>query len=94
MPLFVEGVIQSVGDDDVVEEFNIHHFTGTVEAPCQYLIAFAGGEVARGMIVADGEDGTVREDGLPHDDADVDGRLCDTTMRDTHFLDETVVLVQ
>ena len=80
MPLFVEGVIQSVGDDDVVEEFDVHHFTGTVETPSEYLIIFAGGEIARGMVVADGENGAVREDGLPHDDADVDGGFCDAAM--------------
>ena len=93
-PLFVEGVIQAVGDDDVVEEFDVHYFTGTVETPSEYLIIFAGGEIARGMVVADGENGAVREDGLPHDDADVDGGFSNATMRDTHFLDETVVLVQ
>ena len=76
----MEGVIQTVGDDDMVEEVDVHHLAGTVEAPCQYLIVFAGGEITRGMVVTDGEDSAVREDGLPHDDADVDGCFCDAAM--------------
>ena len=89
----MEGIVLPIGDDDVVEEFDVHHFAGTVEVPCQYLIVVAGGEITRGMVVTDGEDSAVREDGLPHDDADVDGGFCDTAMRDANFLDETVVLV-
>ena len=89
----MEGVILPIGDDDVVEEVDVHHFAGTVEAPCQHLVGFAGGEIARRVVVTDGEDGTVGEDSLLHDDTDVDGRLRDAPMRDAHFLDETVVLV-
>ena len=44
--------------------------------------------------MADGEDGAVGEDSLLHNDTDVDGCFCDTSMRDANFLDETVVLVQ
>ena len=90
----MEGIIFPVCDDDVVEKVDIHHLAGTDEASRQYLIGLAGAEIARGMVVTDGEDSAVREDGLPHDDADVDGGFSNATMRDTNFLDETVVLVQ
>ena len=32
------------------------------------------------MIVADSEDGGVGKDGLLHDDADINGSLCDAAM--------------
>lgn len=45
-PLFAEGVILPIGDDDVVQEMDVHHFAGAVQAPCQYLIGLTGGEIA------------------------------------------------
>ena len=78
----------------MIQEVDVHNLTGSTDTSCQCFVGLAGGEVAGGMVVADGEDGAVREDGLPHDDADVDGGFCDTAMRDANFLDETVVLVQ
>ena len=89
----MEGIVFPVCDDDVVEKVDIHHLAGTVEASRQYLIDLAGGEIARGVGVTDGEDGAVGEDGLLHNDTDVDGRLRDAAVRDANFLDEAVVLV-
>ena len=43
--------------------------------------------------MADGEDGAVGENGLLHDDTDIDGGLSDTPVGDAYFLDETVMLV-
>jgi len=38
--------IGTIGDDDVVEEVDVHHFAGTTEAPCQHIIGLTGGEIA------------------------------------------------
>lgn len=40
------GVVLAVGDDDVVHEVDAHQFTGMLDAFGQFVIGFAGGEVA------------------------------------------------
>ena len=87
------GVVLSVGDDDVIHEVDTHQFTSAFDASCQFIVGPAGTEVARGMVVTDGEDGAVGENGLLHDDTDIDGGLSDTPVGDAYFLDEMVMLV-
>ena len=40
------GIILSVGDDDMVEEVDVHQFTGSVKTLGQLIILSAGREVA------------------------------------------------
>ena len=84
----------AVGDDDVIHEEDAHQFTGMLDAFGQFVVGFAGSEVTGRVVVANGEDSGVGKDGLADDDADIDGCLRDATVRDTYFLDETVVLVE
>ena len=90
----MEGVILSVGDDDVVHEVDAHHVTSVTDASREFFVGLAGGKVARGMVVTDGEDGGISQYSLADDDADIDGSLRDAPMGDAYFLDETVVLVE
>lgn len=73
-------VVLPVGDNDMVKEVDVHHFTGPHDALCQLVICTAGCEVAGGVIVADSKDRGVGEYGLPHDDTDIDGSFCDASM--------------
>lgn len=79
-PQFVEGIILSVGDDDVIHEEDAHHVTGLTDISSEFLVSLAGAEVARGMVVADGKDGGIGKHRLTDDNTDIDGRLCDATM--------------
>ena len=61
MPLFVEGAIQSVGDDDVVEEFDVHQLACPQNALRQIVVGSAGTDAAAGVIMTDGKDGGIAE---------------------------------
>lgn len=73
-------VVLAVGDDDVVHEEDTHQFAGPLDAAGQFIVGLAGGKVARGMVVADGEDSRIGEHSLTDDDSDIDGCLRDATM--------------
>ena len=79
-PGFVVGEVVAVGDDDVVHEVDAHQLAGALDALGQLVVPPAGREAARGMVVTGGEDGGIRQDGLPDDDADVDGSLRDAAV--------------
>ena len=74
------GVVLSIGDDDMVEEVDAHELARAFDALGQFIVRLAGREIAGGVVVTDGEDGAVGEDGFTHDDADIDGRLRDAAM--------------
>ena len=88
------GVVVAVGDDDVVHEADAHQLAGTMDAAGQLVVGVAGREVAGRVVVADGEDGGVGENGLLHDDADVYDSLADAASGNPYFPDEAVVLIE
>ena len=92
--LLVVGVVVAVGDDDVVHEADAHQLAGTMDAAGQLVVGVAGREVAGRVVVTDGEDGGVGENGLLHDDADVYDSLADAASGNPHFPDEAVVLIE
>ena len=78
--LFVEGIVLPVSHDDMIQEVDVHHLAGPFDALRQLFVDMAGGEVAGGMVVADGEDSRIGEHSLTDDDSDIDGCLSDATM--------------
>jgi len=40
------GVVLSIGDDDVIHEEDAHYVAGPFDVPGQFVIGFAGGEIA------------------------------------------------
>ena len=70
---FVIGVVLAVGDDDVIHEVDAHQCAGMLDALGQFPVGTAGSEAAGGVVVADGKDGGIGEDGLTDDDADIEG---------------------
>ena len=70
--LFVEGIVLPVSHDDMIQEVDVHHLASPFDALRQLFVDMAGGEVAGGVVVTDGEDGAVGEDSFLHDNTDVD----------------------
>ena len=70
----------SIGDDDMVEEVDAHQFTGSLDVFCQFVVIPAGREIARRVVMTDGENRAVGEDGFLHDDTDINSGLCDAAM--------------
>lgn len=71
----------AVGNDDMVEEVDAHQFAGSLDASRQIIVALAGFKVARRVVMANGKDGAIGENGFLHHDADIDGGLSDAPMR-------------
>ena len=44
--LFVVRIVLAVGDDDVIQEVDVHQFTGSVDALRQLVVGMTGGEIA------------------------------------------------
>ena len=44
--MLMVGVVEAVGDDDVVHKVDVHQFAGPLDAACQLIIGMAGGEAA------------------------------------------------
>jgi len=82
LTLFLEGIVLSVSDDDVVQKVDVQQFAGPLDASGQILVGMTGRQVARGMVVANGEDGAVGKDGFLHDNTHIDRRFRDAAMRD------------
>ena len=40
------GVVLAVSDNDMIQEVNLHQFAGAFETSCQFIVSFAGGEIA------------------------------------------------
>ena len=76
----MEGVILSVGHDDVVHKVYAHELAGTLDALGEFFVGTTGRKVPGRMIMAYGEDGGIGEDGLAEDDTDIDGCLGDASM--------------
>ena len=70
----------AVGDDDMVDQVEPHGLAGLPDALCQPVVVLAGVYVARGVVVAQCNDGGVAEQCLFHDDAYVDGCLGDAAV--------------
>ena len=85
--------IGAIGDDDVVEEVDAHEAAGLLDAAGQVVIVLTGAEVARGMVVADSEDGGIVHHRLAHDQPDIDTHLGDATTGDTRLTDQALVLI-
>lgn len=86
-------VVGAVGDDDVVEETDVHQLAGTGKGLGEVVVHLAGMQTARGVVVAHGHDGGVGQQGFLHEDADVDQHFADAAVGDALLLDEAVVLV-
>ena len=54
LSLLVEGIVLSVGDDDMIQKVNPHGVTGPLDGSGQFIVLFAGRNVARRMVMADG----------------------------------------
>ena len=68
-------VVGAVGDDDMIHELDAHEVACLLETLGQVVVGLAGPDAARGVVMADGDDGGVGEYGLADDDADVDSDL-------------------
>ena len=90
---FMIAVVVAIGDDDVVAEADAHQFAGFADAGGQRVVLMAGTQAAGGVVVADGKDGGVGQNGFAHDNADVDRDLADASVGNTQPLDEAEVLV-
>ena len=86
-------VVGFVRDDDVVLEMDAHEVASRLDALGQFVILPAWGDTSRWMVVAEGDDGGIAEDGLLDDDAHVNARLGDAALAYAHGLDEFAVLV-
>jgi hypothetical protein len=64
----------------MVEEMNVHQFTGSFDAQRQVFILTAGRKVSGGMVVAGSENGAIGHDGLANDNTNIDSCLCDASM--------------
>ena len=64
----------------MVEEMNVHQFTGSFDAQCQFFILTAWRKVSGRMVVADGENSAIGHDGLANDNTNIDSSLCDASM--------------
>jgi len=40
------GVVLAVSDNDMIQEVNLHQFASAFETSCQFIVSFAGGEIA------------------------------------------------
>ena len=86
-------VVGTIGDDDMVEKADAHQATGILNGVSEVVVHLAGVQAARGVVVADGQDGGIGQHGFANDDADIHTDLADAATGDAHLLDETVVLV-
>ena len=75
-------VVGAVGDDDVVEETDVHQLAGTGKGLGEVVVHLAGVQTARGVVVAHGHDGGVGQQGFLHEDADVDQHFADAAVGD------------
>ena len=73
----MEGIVLAISHDDVIQKVDIHQFAGPFDALCQFFVDMAGGEVARGMVVADSQDCAGGEDSFFDDNTNVDRCLGD-----------------
>jgi len=85
--------VATISDDDMIHEVEAHQLASPLELIGQVIVVLAGAQVARRVVVANGNDGGVSKDGLTHDDTDVDTYLADTSVGYAHLLDESMVLV-
>ena len=86
-------VVGPVGHYNMVEELDAHEFAGTLELFRHIIITAAGSEMAGRMIMADSENRGVCHTCLLDDDANVNGHLRDTTLRQTEHVDQPVSLI-
>ena len=45
-PLFVEGKVLAVSDDDMIKKVDVHQFAGPLDALRQLFVDMTGGEIA------------------------------------------------
>ena len=86
-------IVMSVGNDDVIEEVDAHHFTGPFDVLGQDVVAWARLEIAWRVVMTNGEDGAVNKNRFFHDDTNIDRCLCNAAMRDLDLFDEPVILI-
>ena len=82
-----------VANDEMVEEVDAHGFASLLHTLREPVIVGAWRRVVGRMVVAESQDGSISQDRLPHDDADVHGSFRNTPVGDALRLDKLVVLV-
>ena len=68
----------------MVTEMDSHQVAGSFDRPCEFIIYPTRTDISAGMIVAESDDGGIVQNGLLHDDADVNRGLRDTTLADAY----------
>ena len=51
--------IVAIGNDDVIHEMEAHQLAGPLQLIGQVVVMLAGTQIARGMVVANGNDGSI-----------------------------------
>ena len=72
----VIGIKGAIGDDDMVHKEEAHDFAGFGNLLGKYIIGFAWLRIVAGMIVAEGDNGSVVEHRFFDDKTDVGCRFC------------------
>ena len=76
LSLVVIGIETAIGDDDMVHEKETHDFAGFGYLLGKYIIGFAWLRIVAGMIVTEGDNGSVVEHRFFDDEPDVGCRFC------------------
>ena len=78
--IFVIREVMSVGNNDMIHEFDAHHVACLQNAPCQVIICLAGLQASRWVVMANGQDSGVAQYCLTNDDAHIDAYFRDATV--------------
>jgi hypothetical protein len=77
----------------VIHKVDAHQLARPLQLVGQVVVCSTGAQVARRVVVANGNDGGVGKNGFTHDNADIDTNLSDATMRDAYLFDKSMVLI-
>ena len=78
----------------MVGKMYAHQVASTLDRPCEFIIHPTRADVPTGMIMAENDDGCIIQNGLFHDDTDVNRSFSNTTLANAYRLNQLVVLIE